>query len=266
MKIGFVQYRPAFLQVKENTARVTEMLSSIEANLMVLPELAFCGYVFDRMSQVEEVAEEVPEGPTTEALTKIAAEKKMTIVAGLAEVESGRYYNSVVVVGHRGYVGSYRKAHLFNEEKNWFARGNSAYRVYRVGEARVGVMICYDWMFPEVSRVLGLIGADIIAHPANLVMPWGQTGMVTRSLENGVFSITANRIGTEGPGGDHSYTFTGKSQILDTRGQVIEQAGEDTEEVRVAEIDPTAARKKLFGPINDFYADRRVELYGKIIR
>ncbi|MFO0767873.1 MAG: nitrilase-related carbon-nitrogen hydrolase [Nitrospiraceae bacterium] len=92
-------------------------------------------------------------------------------------------------------LGCYRKTHLFFEETLFFDPGDSGFQVWDVGGAKVGVMICFDWFYPESARTLALMGADIIAHPSNLVLPHCPDSMVTRCLENRVFSITANRIG-----------------------------------------------------------------------
>ena len=125
--------------------------------------------------------------------------------------------------------GAYRKTHLFAEEKKWFDPGDTGFQVFDMGQVKIGVMICFDWWFPESARVLALKGADIFCHPANLVMPQCQRVMPAHSLLNGVFTITANRVGTEERGGKAPLQFTGKSQIVDPRGEVLVKLdGEDT--------------------------------------
>lgn len=122
-------------------------------------------------------------------------------------------------------------------------------------------MICFDWVFPEAARTLALRGADLLCHPANLVLNYCQRAMQTRSLENGVFSITANRTGTERrPRGELS--FTGQSQIVGTRGEIIASAGPDEEAVVIREVDPAAAREKMMTANNHLLADRRPAFYG----
>jgi len=121
-------------------------------------------------------------------------------------------------------------------------------------------MICFDWIFPEAARTLALKGADIICHPSNLVLPYCQTAMVTRCLENHVFAITANRIGTE-QRGVRTLTFTGGSQVTDTKGKILHRASTDREEVAVIEIDPQLAQDKHATANNHIFNDRRPEMY-----
>jgi predicted amidohydrolase len=123
------------------------------------------------------------------------------------------------------------------------------------------MMICFDWFFPESARTLALRGAQVIAHPANLVLPYCQTAMVTRSLENAVFSVTTNRYGAETLGAE-SLTFTGASQVMDTRGRRLAQAPVAGDDMQVVEINPAEADDKQVNLRNHRFNDRRPELYG----
>jgi predicted amidohydrolase len=122
------------------------------------------------------------------------------------------------------------------------------------------MMICFDWFFPECARSLALRGADIIAHPANLVLPWCQRAMFARSVENHVFTVTANRIGTETRAG-RSLTFTGGSQILSPNGEQLVAAPVTGEHAGVTQVDLTMARDKTTAGRNDLFGDRKPELY-----
>ena len=121
-------------------------------------------------------------------------------------------------------------------------------------------MVLRRWIFPESARSLALQGAEIICHPANLVLPYCQRAMVTRSIENSVFSITANRIGSENRGGSE-LTFTGNSQILGTKGELLVNAAETEEALQIVEINPEDARNKKITPLNSLFEDRRNNLY-----
>jgi predicted amidohydrolase len=134
-----------------------------------------------------------------------------------------------------------------------------------VDGGKVGMMICFDWFFPEVARVLALEGAQVICHPANLVLPWCQDAMRTRSIENRVFSVTANRIGAE-KRGNIALTFTGKSQIVTPKGDVLAQASERSESLKVVDVDPAEALDKHVTPNNDLFKDRKVALYKPLLR
>jgi len=125
--------------------------------------------------------------------------------------------------------------------------------VQEVKGLRLGMMICFDWIFPEVARKLALAGADLICHPANLVIPGKcNYSMVTRCVENRVFAITANRCGSE-----RGVDFVGGSQIVAPDGTVIHRTPEQNEELLVCEIDPSQARDKRINSRNDLFADRR---------
>ena len=266
MKLGIYQNHPEFGKVEQNVRQAVRDLSRIEADLMVLPELFNTGYQFISREEVMDLAEEIPSGRTCEAMMNLARSRHMFVVFGLAEREKDKNYNSAAILGPEGYVGVYRKTHLFAEEKLFFEPGDTGFQVFDTGIARAGIMICFDWWFPESARSLALKGADIICHPANLVLPDCQNSMVTRSLENGVFSATANRIGTESRGGKKPLFFTGKSQILDNRGKCLTSLEADKTGVSVVEIDPAGARDKSITPQNDRFKDRRPETYESLLK
>lgn len=265
MKIGIYQNYPAFGQVKENVQQAIKDLSDVDADLVILPELFNTGYQFISKKEAVQLSEEIPVGKTCKALMELARSKNFFLVFGLAENNSGKLFNSAALVGPQGFIGSYRKTHLFAEEKHFFEPGDTGFRVFEIESAHIGMMICFDWWFPESARVLSLMGADIICHPANLVLPNCQQAMVTRSLENGVFMATANRIGTEARGGKAPLVFTGESQILDHRGNIMIQLKRDKSEVSVVDIDVKKARDKTITPLNDRFQDRRPEHYGPLL-
>jgi predicted amidohydrolase len=265
MKLGVYQNHPEFGQTDKNTQQAIEEINRIEADLMVLPELFNTGYQFISKEEILGLAEEIPSGKTCQALMELAAAKNMYLVFGLAERARSRIFNSAVIVGPKGYIGRYRKAHLFLEETFYFEPGDTGFRVFDIGPAKIGMMICFDWWFPESARVLALKGADIICHPANLVLPSCQQAMAIRSLENGVFSATANRIGTEARRGKEPLVFTGESQVLDHRGDVLTCLEKNKTGICVAEINVKKARDKSITPLNDRFQDRRPELYKQLL-
>jgi predicted amidohydrolase len=266
MQVGFVQFNPTFGDKTANIRRVTHLIVRVNADLLVLPELFNTGYLFSSESELEELAEKIPSGATTRALKKLAEERNVYLVAGIAEEADGKFYNSAVLVSPSGEVNIYRKAHLFNEEKRWFTPGDTPFEVYDIGLAKIGIMICFDWFFPEVTRILSLKGAQIICHPANLVLPYCQNAMMTRCLENRVFAITCNRTGIEERSITNSLRFTGKSQIVNPEGTVLTQAGEIGEAVRVIEIEPNIAQNKRVTQRNDLFNDRRADLFGDLLK
>jgi len=261
MKVGFVQFCPVRYDVACNIAMLEALIAGVKADLLVLPELANSGYMYATSAALVPYAEPGDgTGPFLAALRRMAAEIGGMIVAGFAEQAAAGLYNSAAAVSAAGVVQVYRKTHLFADEKDPFLPGDTGFRIFEFRGARIGMMICFDWLFPESARTLALFGAQIIAHPANLVLPFCQTAMVTRSLENRVYSITCNRYGAEELNGK-ALTFTGASQLLDTRGQRLLQAPAAGDHVAVYQIEPVLADDKRVGARNDLFADRRPEMY-----
>ncbi len=258
MKVGFLQTFPVFGEKERNTGNVISKMRLLDSDLVVLPELFNTGYQFISKKECLSLAETVPDGQTTQALIDVSKEKQFYIVAGLVEREGGHCYNSAVLVGPEGFVGCYRKLHLFLHEKQWFEPGNTGLNVYDIGYTRVGIMICFDWFFPEVARALALKGANIICHPANLVLPYCPQAMITRCIENRIFAVTANRVGVE-KRSKETLTFIGASQIIGTKGDVLYRASSDQEESIAVEINPDSAGDKYITPVNHLFHDRRVE-------
>ncbi|MCF6159077.1 MAG: acyltransferase [wastewater metagenome] len=258
MNVGFFQTNPVFGKKTDNIQNAITEIRGLNADLVILPELFNTGYQFVSKEEAFSLAEQVPEGQTTQALIRLAEEKQVHIVAGLVEREGEYCYNSAVLVGPDGYIGCYRKLHLFSDEKLWFEPGNTGLKVYDIGQARIGIMVCFDWFFPEVARSLALKGADIICHPANLILPYCPHAMITRCIENRVFAITANRTGVERRSKD-TLAFIGTSQIVGTKGEILYRASADQEESMVIEIDPNVACDKYITPVNHLFNDRRVE-------
>jgi predicted amidohydrolase len=261
LRAGFFQFAPVFGQKEENLEKVSLAVSDAAFDLLVLPEFFTTGYQFVSHDEVEKLSEEIPEGLTTRCLTDISRQKNCYIVAGLPERDGLRFYNSAVLTGPGGFIGCYRKTHLFFEEKRYFTPGDSGFLVWDTGVGRIGIMICFDWFFPESMRTLALRGAEIIGHPANLVLPYCPSAMPLRCLENKVFAVTANRTGQEERKKDMPLKFIGQSLIASPAGEVREKAPEDEQVLMIAEIDSAEARNKSLNEWNNLFQDRRPEMY-----
>lgn len=262
MRIAAVQFTPERGNVEANVGRIAELLSGVEADLCVLPELCSTGYFHTDPDELRPLAEPPGSGPLGRMLREMVRSNPMTVIAGYAESGEDRaLYNSAVVVSSEGVIGNYRKAHLFYREHEVFQAGNTPFPVIQVGGVGVGIMICYDWRFPEVARTLRLRGAQIIAHPSNLVASrdlWVPTNR-TRAFENRLFIVTANRGGSEEVEGD-VLTFSGGSAIFDVNGEIL--ASLDMEDgVIVCEVDPERSLHTSFNGVNDIILDRRPDLY-----
>jgi predicted amidohydrolase len=263
MKIGFFQFQPKFMEPEKNYQKILAALQKVEADIMVLPELAITGYNFENVDQLKQVAENPYESSGVQELIQLSRSKKMGIVIGFAEKSENGIYNSALFITEDGIRKIYRKVHLFFREKYIFKPGDTPFEPVEYKGARLGFMICFDWFFPEVTRLYALKGTDIICHPSNLVLNYCQNVMISRSIENMIFIVTANRIGTESAThGD--LTFTGQSQIVAPRGDLLYRAARDEEEVYVEEIDIQKARNKNITELNNLFTDRRPEFYKSL--
>lgn len=263
-RISVLQYEPIFLKPMQNHEVLSDLLSNIVTDLVVLPELALSGYVFQNQEEVDSVAESIPDGEIFKDFQALSAKKDMSIVYGFAERALDNYYNSAALINPDGSYAIYRKIQLFYREKLFFSPGDRPYFVSTAkSEVKIGMMICFDWQFPEAARSLALQGAQIITHPSNLVLPWCQEAMRTRSLENHIFSITSNRIGTE-QNGNFSHTFTGQSQILGTKGEILIRMNDTETGIYTVEIDAALANDKSITEFNDAFQDRRPDMYKLI--
>lgn len=263
MRIAVGQMKPLLTDVYENLLRVKSMLKKAEDNevdVLVLPELCNSGYAFDNIEEAKSAAEKIPQGSFSEELCSWSKDKRL-VVAGICEQTKEGLYNSAAVFADGTHITTYRKIHLFMNEKDWFMSGNEEPPVVDFKDAKFGVMICFDWAFPELARILMLKGAQVILHPSNLVLPYCQDAMVTRSIENSVFTATANRVGNE-----RGIRFSGNSQITDTIGTRLVTLSDDEEGLAFADIDPHVADEKMITKRNHVIFDRRPELYGQLIR
>lgn len=259
MRVAAVQTEPSFGDIQGNIDRALELAGSVKADLYVLTELFATGYLFTSRDELASMAEPLS-GPTVTRLREFTRKRGGILFAGLPELNGAKIYNSGTLIVNDELIAVYRKLHLFKKEKEIFDQAKDSFVVKEVGGVRLGLMICFDWVFPEAARTLALQGAQILCHPSNLVLPYCQRAMITRSIENGVFTVLTNRVGTEIRGGDE-LTFTGGSEIVGPRGELLAQASEDREEVIVAEIEPALADDKWITPENHLFNDRRPEQY-----
>jgi predicted amidohydrolase len=259
VKLSFLQLCPVRGDPARNISVISGALDGADADFVVLPELATTGYMFADRDQAMQMAETV-DGPTVTGLARICATGDLHVVCGFAERDGDRLFNSAVLVGPQGHVATYRKTHLFRDEKTIFDPGDSGFFVSDVRGVKVGMLVCFDWIFPEAARTLALMGAEVIAHPSNLVLPWAQAATVTRCIENRVYWVLANRTGTETEG-ETTLAFTGCSRVVAPAGRVMLDAGKVDDTLGIVEVDPALARDKSVNPENDLLADRRPGFY-----
>jgi 5-aminopentanamidase len=269
MQVAVAQMEPKLGERERNLdaclARLEEAAAA-GAKLLVLPECAIPGYMFESAEEALPFAEEVP-GPSTEALEEACARLGLHVVCGLLERDGDALRNAAVLVGPDGLVGTYRKTHLPFLGVDRFVVPGDELCVFETPLGRIGVEICYDLRFPEVTRTLALRGADIVAHPTNFpVAARIQTELITvaRAAENRVYLLTANRVGKEGTG-----EFCGWSQIVDPYGKRLAEADETEEILLVADVDVAKARDKDYVIPGEYelylFGHRRPELYGALV-
>ena len=259
MRIAIVQTNPEFGKKASNIEQALLLMSSAGADLYVLPELFASGYNFTGLPEVKSLAEEIP-GPTSEAISGFCKRNASYVVYGFAE-KTNRLFNSAAIMGPNGLIGVYRKVHLYYRETLFFSPGDLGFPVFDLPFGRIGIMVCFDWIYPESCRTLALKGAQLIAHPSNLVLPHCPDAMITRCIENRVFAATANRIGVEDRGGIR-LTYIGSSEIVSHRGEIFRRLDRISAGVAVADVDLAGARDKQLNEYNDLLAGRRADQYS----
>ena len=192
-----------------------------------------------------------------EVLREYASKFSSLIITGFNEREGEKLYNSALLIDEKGVVGKYRKLHLFYREKEFFEPGNLGLPVFDYRGVKLGVLVCFDWIFPESWRILMLKGVQLVAHCANLVLPgMAQRAVPVQAMMNRFFVVCGNRIGEE-----RGLKFTGKSLIASERGEILAEASADSEEIKIVEVDLTKALDKQITPLNNLISDRRTDIY-----
>ncbi len=269
MRVAVAQLDPKLGERERNLEACLQRLDeavAAGAQLLVLPECAVPGYMFESLEEGLSYAEEVP-GPTTEALTRACERLDAYVVCGMLQRDGDLLRNAAVLVGPGGLIGTYWKTHLPFLGVDRFVTPGDELPVWDTPLGRIGVEICYDLRFPEVTRTLALEGADIVAHPTNFpVAARVQTELITvaRAAENRIFLLTANRVGKERRG-----EFCGWSQIVDPYGTRLAEADETGEALLVADVDVEKARDKDYVIPGEYelylFGHRRPELYGLLV-
>jgi predicted amidohydrolase len=267
MKISCIQFAPVYGEVEGNLDRMCLFATQAEGDIVIFPELCLTGYFFKSKSEIAPLAESI-QGPTVAALSALAREEGKAIVTGFLEESEGSFYNSSLAFDANGQlVGHYRKVHLFYYETQIFATGDLGFPVFpiktRSGSVDVGMLICYDWRFPEAARILALNGAALIAIPSNIVTTTAMLHVTlrTRAFENKVGLAFADRTGSETNSGE-TLQFRGESAIIGMNGEVLTSASEHDEEIISTEIDLSKAQDKQINAFNDIITDRPRAGYG----
>jgi predicted amidohydrolase len=251
---------------KENLRKIEKTVAKAKsqcADMIIFPELSLTGYVV--RDQIYELAEPVP-GPSTQILTKIAEKTNMHIIFGMPELSGGTQatiHNTAVLLGPNGFVGKYRKmylpTHSVFEEKRYFRPGYEA-AAFDTQLGKIGLIICYDIFFPEVTRLTRLMDAQFIvcisASPA-IRRSFFETLTSARAVENTAFLAFVNLVGVE-----DGLQFWGGSRLIGPQGRIIARAKYDEEDLVMGEVDYAETRSiETFVPT---LRDLRPELFDKL--
>ena len=265
--VAGVQSNPKILEKEKNLEKCLESIkiaSKEGAKLIVFPECSLTGYCFSSLEEVTTVAETIP-GPSVNAIASLCKELEVYAVVGLVEKEGDQYFNALAILGSDGFVGKYRKLHLpYLGLDRFVAHGDMPLRVFETAVGKLGGLICFDTRFPEATRVLALLGAEIVVLPTN--WPKGadlvpKYVVNTRAYENRVHYIAINRVGRE-----RGFQFIGQSKIIHCSGVTLAEASVSKEEIIYAQISPKEARiKHVVIQKNKFelplFKERRPEFY-----
>ena len=282
--VGLVQMRISSdpEQNFEKAVSLVRQAAKGGAKIVCLPELFRTLYFCQSEDHANfELAEAIP-GPSTEHLSKLAAELEVVIVASLFEKRAeGLYHNTAAVLDADGrYLGKYRKMHIPDDplfyEKFYFTPGDLGFKVFETRYARVGVLICWDQWFPEAARLTAMRGADMLFYPTAIGWHPSEKAehgtaqhesweLIQRShaVANGCFVCSVNRTGHEGekPGG---IEFWGQSFHAAPNGQILAKAGVESDEVLIEELD--LAQLDVSRTHWPFLRDRRIDAYAGLTR
>jgi len=272
VRLAAAQTHPRVGYKDENLSvalEVTHKAIDLRVELLVLPELSSSGYVINSRKEAFDLSELIPQGPTCEAIRNAIKGSGLHVCVGICEREGNLLYNAAALLGPDGYIGTYRKLHLWDEEKYFFEQGNLGFPVFGLPFGRVGVMICYDGWFPESSRILKLQGADIICDPTCWVLvpglieaenPLSAYVHMAQAHQNNLFIICADRCGVE-----RGCTFIGNSCVVGPSGFVAGPAAFDRPDLLVVDVNLAEARRHHWTALADPIADRRTDVYDGML-
>ena len=232
-------------QISEQAAKARKK----NVDLLIFPELHLTGYTM--RDEVSHLAEPIP-GPSTRRVERVATEHGVHIIFGMPEESEvkGVIHNTAVFVGPKGLIGRYRKIHLPThsvfEERRYYRPGQEA-PVFKTDVGTIGLNICYDLYFPELTRLQALQGAQLvicISASPGLRRRFFEGFCLSRAMENAVYLAYVNRVGIE-----EGLQFWGGSRVIAPNGSVLAQCKYDVEAFQVCKVDLNeVSRARAFIP------------------
>lgn len=232
MKVGYIQYDVKH-NLTENLNLIENYLEKATADIILFPELCNCGYLFENKKALQDISETVPNGKTVSVFESFSKKYNNTLIFGMAEKENDKVYNTAVIVSKGIYIGKYRKIHLSDFEKKFFNKGEKN-QVFEIDGIKIGVQICFDLWFPEISREQIRKGAKILFSLCNFGGETTYNIAKIRAIENLTPLVLCNRIGSEKLP-DMDADFLGKSSVINSKGERIIEANGTS--IDVCEID-----------------------------
>lgn len=242
MKIGFIQFDISKNR-NENINTIKDLAKKVNADIIVLPELSDCGYLFNNKEELLNCSKTIEENEYIKELKTISAQKQCAIIAGVAERFDGKLFNSAVILEKGEITGIYRKIHLSNYEKTLFDKGEQN-NVFSVMGIKVGIQICFDLWFPEISREQILQGAQLLCVIANFGGETTYEIARIRAIENLTPLILCNRVGEEHCQ-EIDATFLGRSSIIDNSGNRLEIGNDFTNDVKQSIIELSSEKANV---------------------
>ncbi|HEU4391934.1 MAG TPA: carbon-nitrogen hydrolase family protein [Blastocatellia bacterium] len=272
LRVACVQIDVEIEKIDSNRNKIVrriQVAAESGARLAVFPECALTGYCYESLDEARPFAEML-NGPSSEEIAGVCRKTGIYAVVGFIEKDGNALFNSAMLVGPEGPIGSYRKVHLpFLGVDRFVTPGDRPFKVFDLPIGRIGILICYDASFPEAARALKLLGAELIVLPTNWPPGARRTAefvLNTRAQENHVNFLAVNRVGVE-----RGWQFIGRSKVVDFNGDTIAEGDNEKEDVLYVDLDlGEANNNKIVNQPGEYeidrIADRRPEFYDVITR
>ncbi len=264
--VAAVQLNVTLKDLSANKKKIVDMDKNLDADLIVFPECSTSGYLFKDKAEAFQFAEALP-GPLTLELAELSKDRNVCIALGVLERDDEVIYNSVLFFTPDGKIQKYRKTHTPHLGVDRFVKEGNTLILFDSPFGPIGVVICYEWRFPEIARSLALGGANLLIGLSN----WPEGAEVTpdvlmkaRAVENHIWIVSVNRVGNDG-----DINYIGRSSIISPKGEVLGSLDRE-EDILIASIDPEESKvKKIVKKKDDYeldlFKDRRPGLYSNIL-
>lgn len=217
MKIGYFQFDVKYKDINANVNTLISYINKYKADLFVAPELCLTGYLFTNKDEIIQLL--ISNDEYISKISEVCIKTKSNIIFGHAIVENNKVYNTALLLDSTGEIQKYKKIHLSKIEKEVFTEGNEI-PIFMINNVKIGINICYDLWIPEISRILFRNKVQVICCPCSFGGPWTYDIARTRAMENKIYYVIANRIGSENINSINAH-FRGESKVYDYLGNIV---------------------------------------------